>query len=191
MILNHWEEYVSEYTGHDEWHSVYTITVGELYESGVFDWSRPELDWSSAAYDQQQYERVCSYFIERFYYREISLEPFAEWARMLKRKFVYELMPKYAPLYKRVAEGISPLQAGDEYHKSRRVDSSYPQTLLSGNSDYLTSGNDLEEETLREGDLVDAINKYAMEFHSVDELLLNEFETMFISMYTANVNATW
>ena len=68
--------WLDDWTGRDQWNAVYTITIGELIDCGLFDWKRPELDWSSAAFNEDQYDRVCSYFIERFYFREISLEPF-------------------------------------------------------------------------------------------------------------------
>lgn len=189
--MGEFKEYMLNYTGHDQFNAVYTITIGELLEGGLFDWNMPELDWKSAAFDDEQYERVCNYFIERFYYREISLEPFAEWARILHRKLVYELMPKYKPLYERVKQGYSPFANEDEYYKSRIVDSKYPQTMLSGNSDYLTNGRDEEFERIKESNLTDAMNKYVTEFHSVDESLLDELESMFVCMYTTNVNAVW
>lgn len=186
-----WKDDALNYTGVDEWNAVYTVSIGELQAAGVFDWTNPLLDWSSAAYDEEQYERVCNYFIERFYYREISIEPFEEWARTLKRKLVYELMPKYKPLYERANEGFSPLAYEDEYYKSRVVSSEYPETILSGNSDYLTDARDEEYERIKEGNLVDAMENYRERFRSVDQSLLDELESMFISMYTTNINATW
>ena len=143
-----WTDEMLDYTGRDDFYSVYTVTIGELVETGVFDWNMPELDWSDAAYDSNQYDRVCEYFIERFYYREISIEPFAEWARMFKRKMIFEIMPKYKPLYDRLKDGYAPLADEDEYYKSRIIDSNYPQTMLSGNSDYLTSGREEERERI-------------------------------------------
>ena len=180
-----------DFTGRDEWNAVYTIQLGELHASGVFDWQRPELDWSAAAYDAAQYARVCAYFLERFYYREISVEPFAEWARILKRKLVHELMPKYKPLYERVAEGVNPLAAENEYRKSRAIGSAYPETLLSENADYITDGKDIEEQRIKEGDLTENLSKFAENYKGVDELLLDDLESMFVCMYTTNVNATW
>lgn len=180
-----------EYTGIDEWNAVYTVQLGELLAKGVFDWSNPLLDWSSAAYDESQYERVCNYFIERFYYREISIEPFEEWARTLHRKMVFEIMPKYAPMYERVAEGINPLAGSNEYYKNRTINSAYPETQLSGNSDYITDGRDEEFQRIKENDLADATVKYAEEYKGVDEMVLDELESMFICLYTTNVNATW
>lgn len=177
-----------DYTGHDQWNAVYTIQLGELIESGVFDWSMNELDWSSAAYNDEQYNRVCDYFIQRFMYREISIEPFLEWAVMLKRKLVYELMPKYRDLYKRVDEGVNPLSGENEYYKNRTIDSAYPETLLSQNADYITEGRDEEYQRIKELDYVEQMEKYAQRFKSIDERLLDELETMFVCMYTTNVN---
>lgn len=174
-------------TGIDEWHAVFTIKLGELIESGVFDWSEPFLDWSSAAYDDEQYERVCTYFIERFRYREISITPFLEWAQMLKRKLVFELMPKYKPLYDELKEDIVPLASDNEYYKRRTIRSDYPETLLSENSDYISEGTDEEWERVRVGNVSDAMEAYSR-FHMVDEALLDELEDMFYSMYTSYVN---
>lgn len=180
-----------EYTGVDRWNAVYTVQLGELIANGVFSWDLDLLDWSDAAYDSEQHTRICAYFIERFRYREISIEPFKEWARILHRKLVYELMPKYKPLYARVAEGINPLSDSNEYYKNRTIDSAYPQTLLSGNSDYVTDGRDEEFERIKEGNYVDSTVRYAQMYKSVDEMLLDDLESMFICMYTADFDATW
>ena len=180
-----------DYVGRGIWNAVYTVQLGELVETGVFDWKRPELDWSGAAYDESQYERVCAYFVDRFKYREISIEPFEQWALMLRRKFVYELMPKYRPLYERVYEGINPFAEKDEYYKNRTIESAYPETLLSDNADYITDGRDEEFERLTEGRTAENIVYYAEMYKGVDEFMLDELESMFVSLYTANINATW
>lgn len=184
-------EEMLDYTGRDEWYAVYTVQLGELVETGVFDWSRPELDWSIAKYDDEQYARVCAYFVERFMYREISIEPFLEWATVLKRKLVYELMPKYSPMYERVAEGIDPFAESDEYYKNRTIQSAYPETLLSDNADYITDGRDEEFERMKEGRTAENAAKYVKLYKGVDEFMLDELESMFVSLYTANINATW
>lgn len=180
--LNNW-------TGVNRWNAIYTVQLGELIEHGVFDWSMPELDWKDAAYSDEQYERLCAYFIDRFMFREISIEPFYEWAVMLRRKLVYELMPKYAPLYQRIADGFNPLQVKDEYYKRRTIGSEYPETLLSGNADYISDGEDEEYERIEEGKLIDALVDFATLYRSVDSLLCDELETMFIGLYTMNANA--
>lgn len=160
-------------------------------EGGLFDWTMPELDWSQAAYDEEQYSRVCSYFIERFYWREISIIPFREWASYVRRKLIYELMPKYHDLYERVSQGVAPFAESDEFYKSRRIGSAYPETLLSGNSDYITDGTDEEFERIKEGNAADMLENFATKYKGVDELMLDELESMFISMYTLNINSSW
>lgn len=179
------------YTGIDEWNAVYTVQLGELIAKGVFTWDNSLLDWSNAAYNEEQYKRICEYFVERFYYREISLEPFEEWARTLHRKIVFELMPKYKPLYERVADGINPLAGENEYYKNRTINSAYPETQLSGNSDYITDGRDEEFQRIKEADYIEQMAKFGEMYEGVDELLLDELESMFVCMYTTNVNATW
>lgn len=179
------------YTGTDEWFSVYTVQLGELIENDVFDWESPELNWRAAAYDEAQYTRVNTYFIERFRYREISIEPYLEWARMLKRKLTFELMPKYKPLYERVSEGINPLSGENEYYKNRTIESAYPETLLSENADYITDGKDEEYQRIKETNFIDGMENFAARYKAVDEMMLDELESMFISLYTTNVNATW
>jgi len=184
-------DYVDTYTSHDDWYSVYTVQLGELVEKGVFDWSLQVLDWSSAAFDDDQYKRVCDYFMQKYYYREISIEPFLEWARTLRYKLVYELMPKYKPLYERVKDtALNPFMDSDEYYKERAINSDYPETLLSGNADYISDGKDTEHEKIVEGNIADNTQKWVMQYKDVDQWLVEELESMFISMYTTHVN-TW
>lgn len=182
------DEQWDDFTGHPEWHSVYTIQLGQLIQSGVFDWSKPELDWSTAAYTPEQYARVCAYFDKRFYWREISFLPILEWFNMLHYRLVYELMPKYAPLYKRLDDGFAPLGIEDEYYKRRTIQSAYPETQLSGNSDYITDGTDEEWERIKEGETVERVNAYVVEFQSIDKRLLDECEDLFTCMYSASLN---
>ena len=179
---------VDGFEGFPEWHDVYTVTLGELVEMGIFDWDRPELNWKAAAYNEAQYDRVCSYFIRRFYWREISLLPIKQWFWMLQSKLIYELMPKYKPLYERVQQGFDPIADQDEYKKMRHIGSEYPETLLSGNSDYITTGTDEEYERIVEGNTVNSFESFALRFKSVDQWLLDELEEFFTCMYTANVN---
>ena len=176
------------WTGESETHAVYTVKLIELVQTGVFDWSREELNWSIAAYDEEQYDRVCSYFIERYRYEEISLLPVKEWMLSLKRRLIYELMPKYRPLYERLKDGLNPFQESDEYHKKRSITSDYPETILSANADYVSDGVDIEYETIREGNIAEMAVNYRNMYRDVDNMLLDELEIMFIQIYTANVN---
>lgn len=177
-----------DYTGQHETHSVFGIKLVDLIESGVFKWDSPLLDWSSAAYSAEQYERFCNYFIERFYFRDIGITPFRVWANYFHRMMVYELMPKYKPLYNQVEAGISPL-GENEYHKRRTINSAYPETQLSGNSDYITDGIDEEHETIRIKNAGEDMRAYKDGFESVDKALADELEVLFVCMYTSYVNA--
>lgn len=179
---------VNEWTGNNVWNAVYTVQLGELIDKGIFDWSLDILDWSSAAYSAEQYNRVCAYFIERFKFREISIEPFYEWGTMLHRKLVYELMPKYKNLYQYLDESFDPAQVSDKYHKRRIIGSDYPETLLSGNADYISNGQDEESEDIQRGNLLESYNKYVEDYQAIDTQLLNELESMFIGLYTASID---
>ena len=179
---------VIEYAGQDETHAVYGIPLHDLIESGVFDWNRKELDWKNAAYDEAQYERVCAYFIERFRFRSPSIVPMLEWMYALRRMLVYELMPKYKPLYAQIESGVAPM-GEDEYYKERKISSMYPETLLSGNSDYISSGDDREYELIKVSNAADDSANFAEKYKGVDELLLDEIDAkLFTHMYTTNVN---
>lgn len=200
-----------EDTGITQYKAVYTVTLAELIDEGVFDWSKEYLTWETVAYDPDQYERVCNYFIARYKYREISMEPFKIWANYLQRKLVYELMPKYRFLYAEAAKKVSMDFSGletidgsthdDEYYKRREIESAYPETLLSHNSDYITNGNDLEDERIRDHtenkthekkapaiEYMANIEKYLELMGQIDKKLLDELEIMFISLYSANYN---
>lgn len=176
---------------HDEWYAVYTIQLGELIESGLFDWEKDILNWKDAAYNDKQYERVCEYFKQRFYFREISMIPYLEWAQRLRFKLVYELMPKFRLIYEKMDEGLNIFQESDEYYKNRTIESAYPETLLSENADYITDGKDEEHEKLIEGNPFDMLENYIDKFKSIDQLLLDELEIMFIGTYTLNMNTGW
>lgn len=179
---------MDDYTGQPETHSVYGVPLFDLIESGVFDWNKPILDWKSAAYDNEQYTRFCAYFTERFMFRELAITPFRVWANYFKRMMVYELMPKYKPLYEQVNSGISPL-GENEYYKRRTIESAYPETQLSGNSDYITDGTDEEWERIKINNPAQAMQDYKNGFVSVDEALADELEVLFTHMYTSFVNA--
>lgn len=187
---NDWnEKTMLEYTGQEELHAIYGITIHELIESGVFRWNRPELDWKMAAYSDEQYKRVCDYFIERFRFRTPSITPLLQWMYALRRMFVYELMPKYKPLYEQLASGFAPL-GENEYYKERHIFSEYPETLLSGNSDYISSGDDREYEKINIKNPSEDLMSYAEKAKGIDEMMLDEIDALlFTHMYTSYTNA--
>lgn len=174
-------------TGKPEFHSVQTIEVGELYESGIFTWER--VNWRSAAYSEEQYTRLCNAFLDRFWVREISITPFAVWLKRLHYMLVYELMPKYIPMYKQL-EDYDPLQTGGEYKKERKIESDFPETLLNGNEEvYLSSGYDYESESVGRGNFTDDYINYVSQFRAIDAMILDEIDNaLFSSLYTTNVN---
>lgn len=179
---------VNKWTGLDRWNAIYTITLGELIEHDLFNWDNDLLNWSEAAYNDEQYKRVCDYFIERFRFREISIEPFYEWAAMLKRKIVYELMPKYSIMYKVLDDEFDITQDKTHYDKSRAITSNYPETLLSGNADYISSGNDNEREFVEQKNTLESYLLYSEKFQAIDMQMLDELESMFIGLYSVSMN---
>lgn len=173
--------------GAPKFHSVNSITLGELIENGIFKWSDI---WNPIhAYSPEQYQRLCSAFEMRFYNREISITPYKQWARRLSYELVYNLMPKYIPMYKQLEGGYDPLQTGGEYRKERKIESDFPETLLSANQDYASKGYDFESETVGRGNFTDDYVNYAANFRAIDDMIINELEqTMFSVLFTINVN---
>ena len=179
---------VNEWTGRNKWNAIYTITLGELIDRDLFNWDDDLLNWSKYAYNDDQYKRVCTYFIERFRFREISIEPFFEWACMLKRKLAYELMPKYKIMYKILDDDFDITQNKTHYEKGRNIASEYPETLLSGNADYISAGNDSEREVIEQENVLNSYLLYAEKFQAIDAQLLDELESMFVGLYTISLN---
>lgn len=179
---------LQDWTGVNRWNAIYTIQLGELIENGIFDWNNSLLNWREHAYSSEQYERVCKYFIERFRFREISIEPFYEWATRLYSKLVYELMPKFKTMYELIDDDFDFTEIENDYIKSRNISSEYPETLLSANADYISDGKDAESEEVKRGNVLDAYNKYVETFQTIDKLLLDELEVFFIGLYTISIN---
>ena len=97
-------------------------------------------------------------------------------------------MPKYKLLYARVEQGVNPFQDSRDREKSRDIFSDFPETMLSGNSDYASTGNDRESDTMHEGSAVDKAAQFAREYVDVDAMILDELErTLFTSILTPTV----
>lgn len=160
--------------GSDERYDSMTITLGEWHELGFY---RPLEDpsWRFDAYDDAQYERLCSKILDRFYDREVSIITPYKWKRAYLRK-LNEIMPKYRLLYDRIGAGANPLQSHREYSKSRSIYSEFPETLLSGNSDYASTGADRESDDIIEGNLIDEVTKFSSMWNDVDVMIMNELE---------------
>lgn len=172
-----------------EGHSVYSIQLWELLSDAdsepFLDWNRP--DWNWTGYNEEQRARICRMFNARFYWREISIIPPGRWKQRILYLLNDELQPKYNYLYE-IAENLNPLQTSSEYGKQRDVSSEFPETLLSGNSDYASRGEDMQFEHITEGDIIEKFEQFK-NFRTVDMLMLDELECMFTDMITSNVNA--
>lgn len=174
-----------------EWHGVVTIPLGELIDAGWVKWHNEDgtinPDWEWDYYDAAQYKRVCKKLNERYFWDEISLLPPVRWKQQLIRK-LNEIMPKYKPLYEVLEKGIDPLQVYGEYGKSRNIFSEFPETLLNGNSDYVSNGTDREYEIIKQGDWIEKMLQYAKDYNDIDVMILDELETLFSGLYTVSVN---
>ena len=167
-----------------DWHAISAIQLGQLVEYGFVSWDET---WAWDWYDEEQRDRWQNLFEGRYWWREIAIVPPGRWKQQLLQK-LNEAMPKYKPLYKMAADGLDPLQVSNEYGKSRDIFSEFPQTMLSGNSDYASTGNDRQYERVTEGDIMEKFA--AMEhFRTVDQMLLDEVEPLFSCLFTVNVNS--
>lgn len=168
-------------------HDVTSIQLRELISMGAFSWSDPRIDWKAYAYDEQTFARLCEYFEQRFMFREISVLPPGRWLQMLGSRIKFELCPKYNPIYAKTADGLDLFATEDRYGKRRNIESGYPETLLTGNSDYLKSGHDEEYEDVTAGDTFEKFTQLKA-FHAIDQQFMDELESFFTSLYTVNVN---
>ena len=183
------EEYMLHNTDYPDFHAVQSIQLGELIQDGIFTWER--VGWHDAAYSQEQYDRLCEAFETRFYFREIGMLPVKKWLMRLSQRLKTEIMPKYRPMYAQLESGAyNPLQAGGEYSKKREIDSQFPESLLDGsNETYASSGKDTEEEIVKlDGKMSENYASYLELFVSVDKAILDELETLFTCIMTANAN---
>lgn len=173
--------------------AVFTLQLFEILDAGLLDWSDPSwffegLDYNPKTGANLQHDRFCKAFNERFRYREIGMLPFKRWKTKLLYKLKFEIFPKYRPIYQEIEQGLNMLAVEDEYEKSRDIQSSYPETLLSGNSDYLSSGEDHEHERITQGNSVDMIANYLEKFQPLDVAMLDELECMFVQLRTSTLN---
>lgn len=172
--------------GMGEYHDTMTITLQELladpYMSEVIGGRWATFD----AFDEEQRARLWQKFRARFDWREIGILPIRRWIDRLIG-VLNEVMPKYKHLYKVLADGASVLTDRDEYHKSRDVYSTFPQTALGGsNQDYASSGTDREYETVRDYGLLD-VSERMRDYNDVDVLVLNELEPLFTCLMSTTM----
>jgi hypothetical protein len=173
-----------EYTESDrKYWSAISITLGELMDAEIVT-----QEWfvTFDAFSAEQAEELWSKFVGRFQFREIGILPPARWKLRVIAK-LNEIMPKYKPLYQAIADGITTITDGDEWHKSRDVFSSFPQTALGGaNEDYASTGTDREYETVRNYGLLDVGERIGT-YNDVDAMILNELDPLFMVIRSTSI----
>lgn len=174
-----------------DFHAVYTVQLIELIHDGLIDftdgtWNTTiygaSIDW----YSDEQRDRFWDKFKNFYLYREIGELPYLRWKTDVLTR-AYLLMPKYKLLYEVLDNVDDLLKTGDEYGKLRYINSEFPQTLLSGNSDYASDGTDKEHELIKEDDYIKKLNEL-LELDAIDNMLIKEFESMFYCLFTSNIN---
>ena len=181
-------------TNPDVPNAYFSITLGELlykdeYTEPVFSWTGV-MDWSEFAFSPEQYERVCAMFEAKYYWEEIS-EPgnYQKWLRLLAYTIKYELCPKYNKLYELEAnKELQLLPITSQFGKSREIESEFPETLLSGNSDYASFGKDREYEDIKHGDVLERLLLIQEKYRSIDQLFVEELQPFFAMIYSTNLN---
>lgn len=168
-------------------HSIFSIELGELVDAGFDpfgddDWTN--IDW----YDDETRERWQSKFLRHFEFFEIGIMPPLKWRRMLTSRML-DIMPKYKPVYKALAEGVDIRAVQDEYLKQRDVYSDFPATQISpSNQDYASTANDTEWEKVTDGSWFDFVRNIRG-YDDVDAAIFREIGDMFACLGT--VSAAW
>ena len=172
----------------EEWprdfHAAHTVKFGELVEAGFYNPSDPSWKWDY--YNEEQYSRVCTKFVARYWDMEIGILPPGEWKRSYVRK-LNEIMPKYKKMYE-VYEDMDLMQIEREYGKDRKIQSDFPQTLLGEHEDYASAGVDDEYEKIREGDPLEKLEDMADNFRDIDVMILDELEILFSRLVSVSLN---
>lgn len=169
-----------------DYNSITTITVYELYNEGLIDFN--DGTWGFPKYNDEQDARLKAKILDHYRYRDIALIPFKMWKDEFLRT-LREIMPKYIYLYGLLDESPNLVGASSEYYKSRNVYSDFPQTQLQGsNSDYASSGTDMEFERIRQGDIIE-IAERLKSYDDVDLLIIKDLEPLFSCIFTMNLNA--
>lgn len=174
----------------DEFHALLTIQLGQLVKGGSFDWSKEPLSKAFADLEPEDAARLQEMFIERFYWREISVTPPGQWRQMLVYRIKYELVPKYKPVYAALRDGdIVALHTGDEYYKERIVHSEFPETALAGSTQvYADTGDDREYQKVQTGDGQEILMRYFNTYIDIDNAFMRDLETFFTDMYALHEN---
>ena len=177
--------------GHGGWENLHiykdpsSVQIGELSEVGWFDLSDKTI-WHWPAYTQEQDNILREKITNHFWNRSLGILPPGLWRRQFIEK-MNEIMPKYILMYKALDEAGNIPGHESEWYKSRNIFSDFPQTQLSGNSDYASTGNDTEYERVRQADILETMERLK-DYQNVDELILRELEQMFSCLASVSIN---
>lgn len=175
-----------------DFHAVHTVMMGELINDGLIKFDdgswETQTDGSPIKwYNDDQRTRFWQKFKQKYFYREIGEIPYKRWKHDLLSKIAL-LAPKYYLVYELLDKGVDILQEYDEYGKSRYIYSDFPQTMLSGNEDYASSGNDNQFERIKQGDFMNKLQQLFNDYNDVDDAFLSELDTFFYCVLTSNMN---
>lgn len=169
---------------YEDWHAVATVTLAELADSRIVDLN--DGTWSWPKYSDAQDRRLRERILAHFWNREICMTPVGRWKREFLR-VMREIMPKYVPLYRIIAEEPERFGASSSYNKSRMINSDYPQAQLSGRTgDYASTGMDNEGQRVQADDIMDVMRK-VREYDDVDAAICEELETLFSPFFTTSI----
>lgn len=169
----------------DEFHSITTISLGELIRDGVCVWGEPLWLWDY--YDIKQYYRVSEKIEQHYWNRDIGFATPNDFRREFIRH-MNENMPKWKMAYKAVDDKINLMHDSNTYGKNRSVASDFPATQLNAElSDYASNANDYQFESVHDGDYFDRIVKLK-QYNDIDTEIVNSCEKLFSCLFTVNLN---
>lgn len=168
-----------------EFHSVVTISLGELLREGVITWEMPEMRWRY--FDHEQLSRVTQAIEDRYWDREIGILPVRAWMRRFVGR-MNEMMDRLRPAYEKVRDA-NLMQQSDTFSKNRTVGSAFPATQLKPTTqDYASDAQDHEGETVVEGNYFEQA-ELLKEYIGLDQQLVDYLDPLFSSLFTVSSNA--
>lgn len=185
-----------EYGNEPDFHAVGTIQLVEWVECGLVDLTDGTWEFNAYEGDDEKmadlYEvtnaRVLRKVVDHYLYYEVAMPLYKEWKHQLLTR-LNEVMPKYMWAYRMLADGTNPLTSEDDYYKGRTIRSDYPETLLSGNSDYVSDGTDTETERIRIRDLWEKLGSSLALAKDVDQMVIDDVADCFSGLMTVNLDA--
>lgn len=187
-FLNEMQESMMEGSDFNDFHSVITIKFGELLESG-FDWGGATYYSGNPEFDANHRQRINKKIEDQYYWREICCIPPGQF-RHYMIKNLNNIMPKYIKLLELNASGeINPLIDSKTSNKQRDIFTEYPQSMLSGDQDYASTGNDSAGESETIGNVMDKLVDFADLYNDIDVMIVKELAVCFLNLTSLTVDA--